>query len=112
MDDRQAAAALVGEAEQAGETLARVRAEIGKAVFGQERVIELTLSAILAGGHVLLVGAPGLAKTRLVHALSQVLGTPWGRVQFTPDLMPADIIGSEILDQDEQGKRRFRFVQG
>jgi MoxR-like ATPase len=106
------AQALVKEAEAAAEKLARARAEIGKAVFGQERVVELTLTGILAGGHVLLVGAPGLAKTRLVHALAQALGTPWGRVQFTPDLMPADILGSEILDTDEQGKRRFRFVQG
>jgi MoxR-like ATPase len=112
MDDRQAAQALVGEAEQAGETLARVRAEIGKAVFGQERVIELTLAAVLAGGHVLLVGAPGLAKTRLVEAMARVLGLDWARVQFTPDLMPADILGSEVLDQDEAGRRHFRFVKG
>ena len=112
MDERQAAAALVGEAEQAGETLALVRAEIGKAVFGQERVIELTLAAVLAGGHVLLVGAPGLAKTRLVEAMAKVLGLDWARVQFTPDLMPADILGSEVLDQDEHGRRHFRFVKG
>ena len=88
--------ALVAEAEQAGEKLAQVRAEIGKAVFGQERVIELTLAAILGGGHVLLVGAPGLAKTRLVEAMARVLGLDWARVQFTPDLMPADILGSEV----------------
>jgi MoxR-like ATPase len=104
--------AIVAEAEKAGETLARVRAEIGKAVFGQERVIELTLAAVLAGGHVLLVGAPGLAKTRLVEAMALVLGLDWARVQFTPDLMPADILGSEVLDQDAQGRRQFRFVQG
>jgi len=104
--------ALIAEAERAGGTLARVRTEIGKAVFGQERVIELTLAAILAGGHVLLVGAPGLAKTRLVEATARVLGLDWARVQFTPDLMPADILGSEVLDQDEQGRRRFRFVKG
>ena len=114
--DNQDAQALVAaaeaEAEAAAEKLSRARAEIGKAVFGQERVVELTLAAILAGGHVLLVGAPGLAKTRLVAAMAQVLGAPWGRVQFTPDLMPADIIGSEILDQDEAGKRKFRFVPG
>ena len=110
--DEQAAQALVGQAEAAAETLARVRAEIGKAVFGQERVIELVLAAVLAGGHVLLVGAPGLAKTRLVEAMARVLGLPWARVQFTPDLMPADILGSEVLDQDEQGKRHFRFVKG
>src|SRR5499433_1765957 len=99
MDDRQAAQALVAEAEQAGEALARVRAEIAKSVFGQERVIEMTLAAVLAGGHVLLVGAPGLAKTRLVEAMARVLGLDWARVQFTPDLMPADILGSEVLDQ-------------
>ncbi|HVY86177.1 MAG TPA: MoxR family ATPase [Caulobacterales bacterium] len=104
--------AVVREAEAAGETLARVRAEIGRAVFGQERVVELVLAAVLAGGHGLLVGAPGLAKTRLVHAMADVLGLPWSRVQFTPDLMPADILGSEVLDQDEQGRRHFRFVKG
>jgi MoxR-like ATPase len=104
--------ALVAEAEAAGEALNRVRAEIGRAVFGQERVVELTLAAILAGGHVLLVGAPGLAKTRLVEAMARVLGLDWARVQFTPDLMPADILGSEVLDQDESGRRHFRFVKG
>jgi MoxR-like ATPase len=104
--------ALIGEAEAAAEKLQRARAEIGKAVFGQERVVELSLAAVLAGGHALLVGAPGLAKTRLVAALAQVLGLPWGRIQFTPDLMPADILGSEVLDTDETGKRHFRFVQG
>ena len=92
--------------------LARVRAEIGKAVFGQERVIELTLAAVLAGGHVLLVGAPGLAKTRLVEAMARVLGLDWARVQFTPDLMPADILGSEVLDQDEAGPAPFPLRQG
>jgi MoxR-like ATPase len=110
--EQDAAQALVGEAEQAGVTLARVREEIGKSVFGQERVIELTLAAVLAGGHVLLVGAPGLAKTRLVEAMARVLGLDWARVQFTPDLMPADILGSEVLDQDAQGRRQFRFVKG
>jgi MoxR-like ATPase len=104
--------ALVAEAEAAGEALNCVRAEIGRAVFGQERVVELTLAAILAGGHVLLVGAPGLAKTRLVEAMARVLGLDWARVQFTPDLMPADILGSEVLDQDESGRRHFRFVKG
>jgi MoxR-like ATPase len=110
--DKEAARALVGEAEAAGDALARVREEIGKAVFGQERVIELVLAAVLAGGHGLLVGAPGLAKTRLVEAMATVLGLDWARVQFTPDLMPADILGSEVLDQDEQGRRHFRFVKG
>ncbi len=103
---------MVAEAERAGALLARARAEIGRTIFGQERVIELVLAGVLAGGHVLLVGAPGLAKTKLVAALATVLGLDWGRVQFTPDLMPADIVGSEILDQDEAGRRSFRFVPG
>ena len=111
-DDPRAVKAMMGEAEAATETLARVRAELGKAVFGQERVIELVLAAVLAGGHGLLVGAPGLAKTRLVEAMATVLGLDWSRVQFTPDLMPADILGSEVLDQDEAGRRHFRFVKG
>jgi MoxR-like ATPase len=103
---------MVAEAERAGALLARARAEIGKAVFGQERVVELVLAGVLAGGHVLLVGAPGLAKTKLVAAMATVLGLDWGRVQFTPDLMPADIVGSEILDQNPNGGRSFRFVPG
>ncbi|TPW03079.1 MAG: MoxR-like ATPase, partial [Alphaproteobacteria bacterium] len=103
---------MVAEAERAGALLARARAEIGRTIFGQERVIELVLAGVLAGGHVLLVGAPGLAKTKLVAALATVLGLDWGRVQFTPDLMPADIVGSEILDQDDAGRRSFRFVPG
>ncbi|MBL8560617.1 MAG: MoxR family ATPase [Hyphomonadaceae bacterium] len=103
---------MVAEAERAGALLARARAEIGKTIFGQERVIELVLAGMLAGGHVLLVGAPGLAKTKLVQAVATVMGLDWGRVQFTPDLMPADIVGSEILDQDASGSRSFRFVPG
>jgi MoxR-like ATPase len=103
---------VVAEAIAARDTLKAVRAEIGKAVFGQERVIELALTGVLAGGHVLLVGAPGLAKTRLVEAMATVLGLDWGRVQFTPDLMPADILGSEVLETDANGKRAFRFVKG
>jgi MoxR-like ATPase len=103
---------MVAEAERAGALLARARAEIGKTIFGQERVIELVLAGMLAGGHVLLVGAPGLAKTKLVQAVATVMGLDWGRVQFTPDLMPADIVGSEILDQTQSGGRSFRFVPG
>lgn len=102
---------IVAEADAAVQTMAAVRAEIGKAVFGQERVIELTLTAILAGGHALLIGAPGLAKTRLVESAARALGLDWGRIQFTPDLMPGDILGSEILDETPAG-RSFRFVKG
>lgn len=108
-DDNQA---IVAQAEAAGETLARVRAEIGKAVFGQDRVVELALSAILAGGHALLIGAPGLAKTRLVEAIGTALGLDNARIQFTPDLMPGDILGSEVLDEGADGARAFRFIKG
>ncbi len=104
--------AIVKEAEAAGETLEQVRGEIAKAVFGQDRVIELALSAVLAGGHALLIGAPGLAKTRLVEAMGTALGLDNARIQFTPDLMPGDILGSEVLDESADGKRAFRFVKG
>ncbi len=103
---------IVREADAAVQLLAQVRAEIGKVVFGQERVVELVLSTILAGGHALLIGAPGLAKTKLVETTAKALGLDWGRVQFTPDLMPSDILGSEILDETSTGGRAFRFVKG
>jgi MoxR-like ATPase len=106
------AAMMVAEAEAALEQLKSVKAAIGTVIFGQEDVIERTLAAILAGGHVLLVGVPGLAKTKLVDTLGTVLGLNSGRVQFTPDLMPPDILGSEVLDQNADGKRSFRFVKG
>jgi MoxR-like ATPase len=108
----QSDAALLDDAQKAAEALVRVKSEIGRVVLGQERTVELVLSAVLSGGHALLVGMPGLAKTKLVEALAVVLGLDWRRVQFTPDLMPADILGSEILDLDADGRRSFRFVQG
>jgi MoxR-like ATPase len=103
---------ILKELEATGERLEKVRAEIGKVIFGQNEVIELALTAILAGGHALLVGAPGLAKTKLATNLGRVLGLDEKRVQFTPDLMPADILGSEVLDETENGRRQFRFVPG
>jgi len=103
---------IVREAETAVQKLEDVKIQIGKAVFGQERVIELVLSAILAGGHALLIGAPGLAKTRLVDATARALGLDWGRVQFTPDLMPSDILRSEVLEETPSGGRSFRFIPG
>ena len=103
---------ILKELEATGERLEKVRAEIGKVIFGQTEVIELALTAILAGGHALLVGAPGLAKTKLATNLGRVLGLDEKRVQFTPDLMPADILGSEVLDETEKGLRQFRFVPG
>ncbi len=90
----------------------QARTAIGKVIFGQERVIEETLITLLSGGHLLLVGVPGLGKTRLVETLGQVFGLAERRVQFTPDLMPADILGSEVLDEDDTGRRSFRFIEG
>ncbi|CAA7626777.1 MoxR family ATPase [Magnetospirillum sp. SS-4] len=92
--------------------LAEARAEIGRVIFGQERVMDESLITLLAGGHALLIGLPGLAKTRLVQTLGTVLGLADNRVQFTPDLMPADILGSEVLEESPSGERAFRFVKG
>lgn len=104
--------AVVAAAEHALADIARVRQEVGKVIFGQESVVEQTMLAVLSGGHALLVGVPGLAKTKLVSTLGTVLGLNSSRIQFTPDLMPSDILGSEVMDQDENGKRSFRFVPG
>ncbi|MDC0658894.1 MoxR family ATPase [Leisingera sp. SS27] len=92
--------------------LQEARASITKRFIGQERVVDLTLSVLLCGGHGLLIGLPGLGKTRLVETLSTVMGLDGNRIQFTPDLMPADILGSEVLDTTEDGHRSFRFVPG
>jgi MoxR-like ATPase len=92
--------------------LTRVRQEIGRVIFGQEGVVQDTLITLLAGGHALLVGVPGLAKTRLTETLGVVLGLEQKRVQFTPDLMPADILGSEVLDDAGTGRQAFRFIKG
>lgn len=104
--------AIIAAAEKALGEIADVRKEVGKVIFGQESVVEQTLLAVLSGGHALLVGVPGLAKTKLVTTLGTVLGLNSNRVQFTPDLMPSDILGSEVMDQDETGRRSFRFVPG
>ncbi|MEQ8247551.1 MAG: MoxR family ATPase [Alphaproteobacteria bacterium] len=92
--------------------MAQVRAKIGEFIFGQQEVVDHTLITLLAGGHALLIGVPGLAKTRLVETLGTVMGLEDKRVQFTPDLMPADIIGSEVLEESESGQRAFRFIPG
>jgi MoxR-like ATPase len=106
------AEAVVAEMERAGATLSRARSEIAKRVIGQDAVVELVLTALISGGHALLVGAPGLAKTRLVETLGTVLGLDANRVQFTPDLMPADILGAEVLEEGRDGGRAFRFIEG
>ncbi len=104
--------AMIAAAEKALADIAGVRREVSKVIFGQEQVVENTLLAILSGGHALLVGVPGLAKTKLVTTLGTALGLDANRIQFTPDLMPSDILGSEVMDQDEHGRRSFRFVKG
>ncbi len=103
---------LVGEVDALGKRAAAARAEVGRLIFGQDEVVDQVLVCLLSGGHVLLVGVPGLGKTLLVETLGTVLGLQPKRVQFTPDLMPADITGAEILDEDEAGRRSFRFVPG
>ncbi|HEX7777360.1 MAG TPA: MoxR family ATPase [Parvibaculum sp.] len=102
----------VQEIEASGAKIAAARAAIGEVIYGQEQVIDQTLVTVLAGGHALLVGVPGLAKTLLVHTMGAVLGLDDKRVQFTPDLMPADILGSEVLEETERGSRSFRFIKG
>jgi len=92
--------------------LAQARASITRRFIGQERVVDLSLSALLSGGHGLLIGLPGLGKTRLVETLSTVMGLDANRVQFTPDLMPADILGSEVLETGADGTREFKFIPG
>ena len=103
---------IVAKAESALADIAKVRQSVGRVIFGQESVVEQSLIAIMASGHALLVGVPGLAKTKLVETLGIALGLDARRIQFTPDLMPSDIIGTEVMDQDETGRRSFRYVRG
>jgi MoxR-like ATPase len=105
-------AELVAEIEALEEKLAQARASIANRFIGQDRVVDLTLTALLCGGHALLIGLPGLGKTRLVDTLSTVMGLKGNRIQFTPDLMPADILGSEVLETAADGTRSFRFIEG
>ncbi len=100
------------QAKTAADRLAKAKTAIGEVVYGQDHVVDLTLAALLSGGHTLLVGVPGLAKTLLVETLGTVMGLDNKRVQFTPDLMPADIVGSEVLEEGVKGKRSFRFISG
>ncbi|WP_075217181.1 AAA family ATPase [Mongoliimonas terrestris] len=103
---------IVADAESAVERIVAARTAIARVIFGQESVVERALITVLAGGHGLLVGVPGLAKTKLVETMGTVLGLSERRIQFTPDLMPSDILGSEVLEQASDGSRAFRFVKG
>jgi MoxR-like ATPase len=103
---------LVDRIEEVGAKINRVRETTASAIFGQDRVIDLALITLLSGGHALLIGVPGLAKTSLVETLGAVLGVQNKRIQFTPDLMPSDIVGSEVLEENAAGRRSFRFVEG
>jgi MoxR-like ATPase len=108
-------ATIVPRVEAATERVQKAKQAAGAIVFGQDQVIERTLITVLAGGHGLLIGVPGLAKTLLVETLGTVLGLDAKRIQFTPDLMPSDIIGSEVLEEVQGaggGKRQFRFIKG
>lgn len=104
--------AIAETAERALERITAVKQDISQVIFGQNLVVEQTLVTILSGGHGLLVGLPGLAKTKLVETLGMVLGLDSRRIQFTPDLMPSDILGAEVMEQSAEGQRAFRFIPG
>ncbi|WP_454631182.1 AAA family ATPase [Bradyrhizobium cenepequi] len=103
---------IVRSAEQVAGQIRTAKEAISTVIFGQDRVIENTLVTVLSGGHALLIGVPGLAKTKLVETLGITLGLDTKRIQFTPDLMPSDILGAEVLDESNTGKRSFRFIAG
>jgi MoxR-like ATPase len=103
---------IAADIDYVGRQIVAARESIGRVIFGQAAVIDETLITLLAGGHLLLLGVPGLAKTRLVETLGTVLALENRRIQCTPDLMPADILGSEVLDEGESGRRAFRFIKG
>ncbi|MCZ7642216.1 MAG: MoxR family ATPase [Pseudorhodoplanes sp.] len=103
---------IVRAAESTAAHVRSARAAVGTVIFGQETVVEQALITILSGGHALLVGVPGLAKTKLVETMGIVLGLDARRIQFTPDLMPSDILGSEVLEESPGGRRSFRFIPG
>jgi len=103
---------LLADIEALGQRLQLVRERIGRVIFGQREVVDQALITLLAGGHALLIGVPGLAKTKLVETLGIVLGLADKRIQCTPDLMPADILGAEVLEESDAGRRSFRFIPG
>src|SRR5262245_56008210 len=105
-------AGAVADMERVADLVHKAKGAVEQVIYGQGAVVEESLITLLAGGHALLIGVPGLAKTKLAHALGIVLGLDDKRVQFTPDLMPADILGSEVLEENAEGRRAFRFIKG
>jgi len=103
---------IVADIERVGRILSEARSAVNQVIMGIDRVVEDTLVTLLSGGHVLLIGVPGLGKTKLVSTLGVVFGLDERRIQCTPDLMPADILGSEVLEESDKGKRSFRFIEG
>lgn len=103
---------IADRAAAMSEKLEQARVTIGQTILGQQKVIDSALIALLCGGHALLVGLPGLAKTKLVETLGTVLSLDARRVQFTPDLLPSDILGAEVLEESADGRRAFRFIEG
>jgi len=103
---------IVRAAESTAASIRAARSAISAVIFGQDEVVDRAMITILAGGHALLVGVPGLAKTKLVDTMGTVLGLDARRIQFTPDLMPSDILGAEVLEESVAGKRSFRFIRG
>src|SRR4249919_1389678 len=101
----------IASAEKLADGRARILGELRKVIVGQDEVVEQVLIALFTGGHCLITGVPGLAKTLLIKTLADILDLEYKRIQFTPDIMPSDITGTEILDED-QGSRRLRFVKG
>jgi MoxR-like ATPase len=112
MDDVSAGAVAAMDFERAGEKLSAARAAIGEVFIGQDKVVDEVMATLLAGGHGLIIGVPGLGKTLLVETVATVFGLSTRRAQFTPDLMPADILGSEVLEEGDDGRRAFRFIEG
>ena len=109
-DEQQTPQEVQAQAEAFKQTFERLKSEIGKVMVGQEEVVEAVLTVLFAGGNVLLEGVPGLGKTLLVRTLASALGLPFSRIQFTPDLMPADVIGTNIVTEDpDTGRRAFVF---
>ncbi len=112
MTENETTPSAVVEMETAANSTQKIITEIKKVIYGQDDIIHQVMVTLLSGGHGLLVGVPGLAKTLLVETLATVLGLDERRIQFTPDLLPTDILGSEILEEDAHGKRAFKFVEG